>query len=177
MNFNSLTKEQKYYLYWGFVLILIIIILILGVARFEGRNRYFNQEKAMYERKFDGERKRQGMQWQGCNNEDCFLNERQREGFQRNEKINLSQAKIISQADAEKVVSKSYPQAKISESYIGNESGKIVYTFILDTKEQVKVDAGTWKIITDNQTNPWNNISIWNWKGTTWNWKGTTIKE
>jgi hypothetical protein len=34
----------------------------LGVARFEGRNRYFNQEKAMYERKFDGERKRQGMQ-------------------------------------------------------------------------------------------------------------------
>lgn len=167
---SSCFKEHKNYVAW-IIVIILIIVAVAWISEFrEGKewknnkewwNRYesrFGWEKWRYEK--DNNEKDEWSKYSKDENENVSDNNESNNKTNneaKNNKVNLP-LNMISEADASKVALTSNSWAKvITSASIENEDWTVAYSFVLDNKTEVNVDAVNWKVITDDKK--WNDTS------------------
>ncbi|MFA5917727.1 MAG: PepSY domain-containing protein [Candidatus Gracilibacteria bacterium] len=157
METKSFCKEHKGYVIGGIATVVVLIIIASAFREFrEERMGNFNKNFGnSYQRgNNEGEYEKNGNEnFVSCGGKRLSNN---KNGFENNQmmenKISLP-LNAISIADASKIATTTIPGSKITQVYLENEEGILNYSFILDNKTEVKVDAINGKIVTDNIEN------------------------
>ena len=157
MKFDMI-KEHKRYFVWV-VVVLLLVAIAWAVHEFrEKREWHYSKEwRGSYERTYRWENSRfewqewgfRGEKW-GFQRGGGMMNNRW-ENFQGIEKginkVNLP-LNMVSEADVTKTVLDANSWAKVVSVALESIAWNVDYSFVLDNKAIVKVDAVSWKVIT-----------------------------